>query len=139
MAQQGLDGSAIRYAVRIARRLGTSEYEVRSMVHAALEPREAAPAILRTLSERYDGSGPNRVAGDRIPVGARILTAVRVFEALLLCGRDREEALAHLKRRSGAHLDPAVVDALLSIIREDALVSLVNGRRAEDERRRSAA
>lgn len=123
MTQQGLDTSAIRYAVRVARRLEASEYDVRLMVHAAVEPREAHPPIRRTLGERYDGSGPDRLAGTQIPVGARILAVVRAFEALLLCGRDPEEALTHIKRRSGAHLDPTVVDAFLNIIREDAVVS----------------
>jgi diguanylate cyclase (GGDEF)-like protein len=67
--------------------------------------------------ERWDGDGyPDRLRGDEIPLGARIIfvadaydamTSERVYERSL----SPSEALQELERCSGSQFDPAIVDA----------------------------
>jgi diguanylate cyclase (GGDEF)-like protein len=67
--------------------------------------------------ERWDGDGyPDRLRGDEIPLGARIIfvadaydamTSERVYERSL----SPSEALEELERCSGSQFDPAIVDA----------------------------
>jgi two-component system response regulator RpfG len=78
--------------------------------------------------ERRDGSGyPRGLAGDDIPLAARIVAVADVLEAIT--GRREyrrdlalDEGLAHLKRRSGQEFDGECVDALRSREREVARV-----------------
>jgi diguanylate cyclase (GGDEF)-like protein len=68
--------------------------------------------------ERWDGSGyPNRLAGDQIPLGSRILFVADAYDAMTSehgYGErlSQEEALAELERCAGTQFDPAVVRAL---------------------------
>jgi len=68
--------------------------------------------------ERWDGAGyPNRLAGDQIPLGARILFVADAYDAMTseLSYHDRlspKEALDELERCAGTQFDPAVVSAL---------------------------
>jgi diguanylate cyclase (GGDEF)-like protein len=68
--------------------------------------------------ERWDGDGyPNRLAGDQIPLGARIIHVADAFDALTSDRAYRRaipqrDALAELERCSGTQFDPAVVQAL---------------------------
>jgi HD-GYP domain-containing protein (c-di-GMP phosphodiesterase class II) len=68
--------------------------------------------------ERWDGAGyPNRLAGEQIPLGARIIFVADAYDAMT---SDRaysramppQEALAELERCAGTQFDPAVVKAL---------------------------
>src|ERR1700760_1315373 len=74
--------------------------------------------IVRSHHEHWDGRGyPDGLAGDQIPIGARILTAVDCLDALATDRPYRralslEEAMRHLRERSGKQFDPAVVDIL---------------------------
>jgi diguanylate cyclase (GGDEF)-like protein len=73
---------------------------------------------IRYHHERWDGRGyPERLSGERIPLGARIVFVADAFEAMtsdqawrpkLMVG----EALAEFERCSGTQFDPAVVAAL---------------------------
>ena len=67
--------------------------------------------------ERWDGSGyPDRLSGEQIPLGARIIFVADAFDAMTservyrkpLSERD---AVAELERCAGTQFDPAVVDA----------------------------
>jgi len=68
--------------------------------------------------ERWDGTGyPDRLPGDEIPLGARIIFVVDAYDAMtsdrVYRGRlSREDALAELERCAGTQFDPAVVAAL---------------------------
>jgi diguanylate cyclase (GGDEF)-like protein len=68
--------------------------------------------------ERWDGAGyPNRLAGDQIPLGARIIFVADAYDAMTSERAYREpltrqDALAELERCSGTQFDPAVVRAL---------------------------
>jgi diguanylate cyclase (GGDEF)-like protein len=68
--------------------------------------------------ERWDGAGyPGRLAGDQIPLAARILFVADAFDAMTSERAYAErltqgEALAELERCAGTQFDPAVVRAL---------------------------
>jgi len=70
--------------------------------------------------ERWDGTGyPDGLAGEAIPLPARILATVDAFDVLVsdhvYRGRlSQAQALAELKRGAGTHFDPAVVEALVA-------------------------
>jgi two-component system cell cycle response regulator len=89
---------------------------------------EAAPALgraallVRSSHERWDGRGyPDRLAGDDIPLGARVVAVCDAFEAMTE-GRPYRAAvaptaaLAELQRCAGAQFDPAAVAALTEVI-----------------------
>jgi two-component system response regulator RpfG len=70
--------------------------------------------------ERHDGSGyPQRLHGEAIPVGARIVAVADVLAALLANRPWRakwttDATLAHFREQRGVHFHPAVVDALVA-------------------------
>ncbi len=75
--------------------------------------------------ERWDGGGyPRGLAGDDIPLAARIFAVVDVFDALTSDrpyrpAWPRERALAYIRAESGRHFDPAVVTAFFEVVGED--------------------
>jgi putative nucleotidyltransferase with HDIG domain len=76
--------------------------------------------IVRSAHERWDGHGyPGGLAGEDIPLGARIVCACDAFHAMTSDrpyskARGVEEAAAEMQRCSGTQFDPRVVDALLA-------------------------
>jgi HD-GYP domain-containing protein (c-di-GMP phosphodiesterase class II) len=85
-----------------------------------------APAV-RASHERWDGGGyPDGLAGERIPLAARIIAACDTYDAIVTdrpyrTGRSPHEACAELRRVAGAQLDPDVVEALLAELGASAL------------------
>lgn len=84
--------------------------------------------IARSHHERYDGTGyPLGLAGDEIPLAARIVALADVYDALT-CKRVYKSAYSHdvAKRMiadgSGKHFDPLVVEAFLST--EQSFISI---------------
>ncbi|MEZ0396113.1 MAG: PAS domain S-box protein [Anaerolineales bacterium] len=71
--------------------------------------------------ERWDGKGyPRGLAGDQIPLAARIFAVADVYDALTSArpyrpAWTRPRAVAYIRKESGKHFDPAVVDAFLNI------------------------
>ncbi len=69
--------------------------------------------------ERLDGSGyPHGLAGDRIPLGARVIAVADSLSAMMQPRpykgpRSFADALAEIARLSGVQYDPLVVEALL--------------------------
>ena len=74
-------------------------------------------ALVRASHERWDGAGyPDMLAGDAIPLGARIVAVADAFAAMTAGrpyrpARSAGEALAELRREAGAQFDPVVVEA----------------------------
>jgi putative nucleotidyltransferase with HDIG domain len=74
--------------------------------------------------ERYSGGGyPTGIAGEQIPLGARILSAADTYDVMTARDSYRrpvssEAALAELRRVAGSQLDPQVVDAFERMILE---------------------
>jgi len=78
--------------------------------------------------ERWDGRGyPQGLAGENIPLAARILALADVYDALT-SKRAYKDAFSHEVSRdiiikdSGKHFDPAIVDAFLRI--EDEFIRI---------------
>jgi len=76
---------------------------------------------VRHHHERFDGSGyPDGLAGESIPLAARIVTVADVFDAVTSNRPYRtalpvEAAREEIVRGRGTHFDPQVADAFLSI------------------------
>lgn len=97
-------------------------------LHTTLGERILAPVfaeqltvlrIVRSHHERIDGHGfPDGLAGDRIPLEARIVAVADAFDAMTTsrayrAPRTPEMAIEELRRCRGTHFDAAVVDAFL--------------------------
>lgn len=86
---------------------------------------EPVAAMIRAHHERYDGKGyPDGLAGEEIPVGARILSVLEAFDAMISdrpyrAGMSIEDALAEIRRCSGTQFDPRVVRAFLAVVDEE--------------------
>jgi HD-GYP domain-containing protein (c-di-GMP phosphodiesterase class II) len=80
-------------------------------------------AIVRHHHERLDGTGyPDRLSGEAIPLGARIIAVADTFDAITSTRPYRgaaphKRALEILRQESGAQLDPDAVRASLSTTR----------------------
>ena len=81
-----------------------------------------ARSIALTHHEKWDGSGyPNGLAGEAIPLEGRIVAIADVFDALTSVRPYKpawpvEEALEFLRRESGRHFDPELVELFLGIL-----------------------
>jgi diguanylate cyclase (GGDEF)-like protein len=87
----------------------------------------AAPALagaaklVRSTHERLDGTGyPDGLAGDQIPLGARVIAVCDAFTAMTsprphTAQRTIGEAIAELRQCAGTQFDPSVVDALCEL------------------------
>lgn len=77
--------------------------------------------------EHWDGNGyPRKLQGKNIPLSARIVAIVDVFDALLHKRPYKEpwplpEVTDYIRSRSGTQFDPVVVKALLKLIDENRL------------------
>jgi HD-GYP domain-containing protein (c-di-GMP phosphodiesterase class II) len=87
---------------------------------------EMAPVaeIVRSSHERYDGGGyPDELAGEDIPLGARIVAVCDSYEAMTTDRAYRAampewQAREELVRCSGGQFDPRVVEAFLAVVTE---------------------
>jgi len=86
----------------------------------------AARDVIRSHHERWDGSGyPDGLAGEAIPVSARIFAVADTFDALTTERPYRHtssiaEARAMLEQSSGSHFDPDVIVAFRTLA-DDAI------------------
>ena len=82
--------------------------------------------LIRHHHERWDGNGyPDGVAGEAIPLGARILAVADTYDALTSArpyrgAQTSSFALQILSDGAGSQWDPAVVDVLIAFIAEPA-------------------
>ncbi len=93
-----------------------------------LEPVPAlagAGRLVICCHEHWDGSGyPRGLAGEQIPLGARVILACDAFDAMTSDrvyrkAMARDDAFAELRRCSGSHFDPTVVEVLLEMLAGD--------------------
>ncbi len=81
-----------------------------------------AEEIARCHHERWDGTGyPNGLAGEQIPLSARIVAVADFYDALSFARPYRpawakEDIFAEIRRESGKHFDPAVVEAFFQLV-----------------------
>jgi diguanylate cyclase (GGDEF)-like protein/putative nucleotidyltransferase with HDIG domain len=83
--------------------------------------RDSVPAICHH-HERWDGSGyPARLAGDEIPLGARIIHVVDALDSILTsrlyrAGRPLDEAMLEVRAGAGTQFCPRSADALERVL-----------------------
>jgi len=76
--------------------------------------------------ERWDGSGyPGSLAGEQIPLGARVVAVVDAWDAMISpraykAGVERDEALRRLRREAGSHFDPEIVEAFCQMVEAES-------------------
>lgn len=79
--------------------------------------------------EHYDGTGyPNGIAGEKIPLCARIMACADVLDALISVRPYKksftiEEIMEIFRKSRGSHFEPCIVDAVLALKDEFAVVS----------------
>jgi DNA-binding CsgD family transcriptional regulator len=85
----------------------------------ALAPMAAA---VRAHHERWDGAGfPDRLKGERIPIGGRIIAVASAFDSMTRPRPNRPgvlgvaEAIAELRRWSGRKFDPRIVPLIVKL------------------------
>lgn len=84
-------------------------------------------STIRGHHERFDGSGyPDGLAGEEIPLGARILLVADVFDALTTDrpyrkAWSREQALTYLEMSAGSLCDPEITRVFIEIARRESL------------------
>ena len=86
--------------------------------------------LVRSSHERWDGDGyPDGLAGERIPLGARIIAVCDAFDAMrqarpYAASLSEAEALAELRRCSGTQFDPWVVEVFAAVLKDGAGITL---------------
>ncbi len=89
---------------------------------SALDVGEAVVAIVAAHHERWDGLGyPHGLAGEAIPLEARILAIADSYDAMTTHRVYREaltvtEAVAELQREAGRQFDPHLADLFISFL-----------------------
>jgi HD-GYP domain-containing protein (c-di-GMP phosphodiesterase class II) len=82
--------------------------------------------VVRASHERWDGSGyPDGLAGDAIPLAARIVSCCDAYSAMTTdrsyrAARPVADALAELRACAGTHFDPAVAAATCAVVQRRA-------------------
>lgn len=91
---------------------------------SAVDFLQPALDILYCHHERWDGEGyPRGLAGESIPLSARVFAVVDVWDALRSDrpyseAWDEERVLAYLCEQAGGHFDPSVVEDFLEMLAE---------------------
>ncbi len=118
--------------------LTPTEYEhvkqhvtVGSQILAPLVHLKDVIGLVRSHHERWDGKGyPDRLAGEAIPLGARIIGAVEIYDAMTTARPYQEKmsaeaAVERIRDLVGTVIDPAVHQALEAVVsHRQALVFL---------------
>lgn len=87
-----------------------------------------APMVLYH-QEWYDGSGyPEGLAGEEIPLGARIVAVIDAYDAMVSDRPYRkalsiETAVDEIRRGSGKQFDPKIVDIFIDILKEEKVLN----------------
>lgn len=119
-------------------RLTAEEYEViktHSVIGGAILNHDPSLALARSIAlchhERWDGQGyPSGLAGETIPLPARIAAVADVFDALVSPRPYKEawrieDAMAEIEKESGMRYDPNVVEATAKLHRRGELAEIM--------------
>lgn len=107
-----------------------------------------AKEIAYSHHEKWDGTGyPQGLAGEQIPISARLMALADVYDALISCriykdGMRHEDAVKIIAEGRGTHFDADIVDAFLRIQDQFQAISsrYADGvREVADKRRQVAA
>jgi putative nucleotidyltransferase with HDIG domain len=90
----------------------------------AYDPLKEILPIIRSHHERYDGTGyPDKLAGESICLGARIIAVADSFDAMISnrtyrSGLGFEKTVQELQKGKNAQFDPMIVDAFTRMINQ---------------------
>lgn len=108
---------------------------VGSQILAPLVHLKDVISFVRSHHERWDGKGyPDRLVGEAIPLGARIIGAVEIYDAMTTARPYQEKmgaevAVERMRDLAGTMIDPAVHHALEAVVSQrQALVFLDDAR-----------
>jgi two-component system cell cycle response regulator len=110
-------GSLSEEEIQVMRQHATLALEILGAVQA-LKP---TLPLIKHHHERWDGTGyPDGLAGEQIPLGARIIAVAEVYDILTHGAPWKEplgveEAKAEIQRCAGTQFDPRVVEAFLQV------------------------
>jgi putative nucleotidyltransferase with HDIG domain len=96
--------------------------EVGADLISGLEGYGPVAALIRHHHERIDGRGyPDRIAGDDIPLGSRIMSVADVYDVITARDTYRtpvsmKEAFAELRRSAGSQLDAHLVEVFIDLV-----------------------
>jgi len=85
-----------------------------------------ASRIVYYHHERYNGQGyPEKLKGEEIPIGARILSVIDAYDAITSerpyrPARSAQEAMEEIKKNAGTQFDEKVVKAFLKVLNQNA-------------------
>ena len=88
-----------------------------------------AREIAHSHQEKWDGSGyPDRLAGEQIPLSARLMAVADVYDALISRrvykpAFTHQQALDVMRKGRGTHFDPDVLDAFFEIEEQFAAIA----------------
>ncbi|TET54893.1 MAG: HD domain-containing protein [Anaerolineales bacterium] len=105
---------------------------------------KGAAEIIYAHHERYDGTGyPQGLAGEKIPLGARIFALVDTYDAVTSQrpyrrARSHDEAVQEIEGQVSTQFDPAVVAAFLKA-NEQGLIQRANHERLEIDEPRAGS
>jgi len=105
---------------------------------------QTAKEIAYGHQEKWDGSGyPEQLAGDDIPLSARLMAVADVYDALISRrvykeGMSHEKAVGIIVEGKGKHFDPDMVDAFVEIQDEFRAIALRYGDSDIDMARKKA-
>ncbi len=89
---------------------------------------EKVQTLVRHHHERFDGKGyPDKLAGDAIPLGARVIAVADAFDAMTSNRPYRaalvlSEAVKEVQRGAGTQFDPDVVEVFLQVLQSSGIL-----------------
>jgi HD-GYP domain-containing protein (c-di-GMP phosphodiesterase class II) len=110
-----------------------SHPEIGASIIENMEFLAGAVPYVRHHHERYDGNGyPDRLKGEEIPFGARIITVADAFDAMTTDrsyrkALSREVALNTMIAKAGSQFDPKAIEAFMELIEIDDFRPRQNG------------
>jgi len=89
---------------------------------ATYTPLKDILSIIRSHHERFDGRGyPDRLAGEEICIGARVIAVADSFDAMISnrtyrSGLGFEKTMQELEKGKGTQFDPTIVEVMMRLI-----------------------
>jgi HD-GYP domain-containing protein (c-di-GMP phosphodiesterase class II) len=103
--------------------------EIGSVIVSRTDEYRLTASIIRHHHEHWNGAGyPDRLAGQEIPLGSRVIAVADAFDAMTSDrpyrnGMSTQVAIEEVRRGSGTQFDPRVVSAFLRAMSVEEIVT----------------